>query len=133
MMSLRLRSAGFTLLSTLFLLVVVSLLGAYMVKLATAQHLTSALEIDALRARYAAYSGLEWVQSEVINTSACPSVPSVLTVGAYQVSMTACNASNVVEGTVNYQLFDVTVLASRGSFGSAGYTQARLQATLRDW
>lgn len=124
--------AGFTLVTTIFLLVVVSALGGYLVQLATAQHISSALTTAGVRAHYALTSGLEWLAYELNASAACPALPASVTVEGYQVSVTACTAHAITEGPLNYQLFDVTLNAERGSFGNADYTNVRLQATLSD-
>lgn len=123
--------AGFTLVTTLFLLVVVSSLGAYMVNLATVQHSASALSVSALRARYALTSGLEWSYYRIQAAGVCPSVPSELNIDGYRVRLTACSADSVTEGLESYQMFDVSLTAERGSYGDMDYVQRRVQALLK--
>ena len=125
------QQAGFTLVSTLFLLVVLSSLGAYMVSLATAQHMSSAMSVNALRARYALTSGLEWAAYEINANAACPSLPAVVNVQAYQVSITACDVHTVTEGDIEYPIYDISVQAQRGTFGEPTYIQVHLQASLQ--
>ena len=125
-------SGGFSLVSVLFLLVVVSALASYLVNLSIAQQQGSALSIDALRGRHAALSGLEWVAYHVAHVaSSCPSVPTTLDIEGFSVSLTSCTQTDVVEGAANYRLFDVTVNAERGSFGNADYVNLALRAALR--
>lgn len=124
--------SGFTLISTLFLLVVVSSLAAYLVNLSTAQHFSSAVSINAVRARHAALSGLEWVAYRIGNVSnTCPPIPSAMTVEGFAVTLDSCSASDILEGGVNYRLYDVTVSAQRGAFGDADYINLAIRANLR--
>lgn len=51
---------GFSILSALFLLVVLSALGAVLVTVSTTQHTSSALDVEGVRAYQAARAGLEW-------------------------------------------------------------------------
>ena len=126
------RHRGFTLLTTLFLLVVVSGLAAYLVNLSIAQQYSSALTINSLRARQAALSGLEWVAYRITHiANTCPAVPSTLTVEGFDVSLTSCAASNITEGAGSYWLYDVTVTAERGNFGDTDYVNLAIRATLR--
>lgn len=54
------RQAGFTLVATIFILVILATLGAFMVTLSAVSHASSSLSLQGARAYYAAYSGLEW-------------------------------------------------------------------------
>jgi MSHA biogenesis protein MshP len=123
---------GFSLITTLFLLVVVSGLAAYLVNLSIAQQYSTALSISALRGRHAALSGLEWVAYRINNVSAsCPPIPSSMTIEGFNVSVTGCAETSVTEGMANYSLFDITVSAERGAFGDADYVNHAIRATLR--
>lgn len=121
---------GFTLVTTLFLLVVVSALAAYLVQLSTVQHLSSGLTVRGLQARYALTSGLEWALFELNRTGACPTLPASVTVEGFQVTLQTCNATSFTEGLDSYQLFDLTLSAARGSFGNVDYTQVRMRASV---
>lgn len=123
---------GFSLISTLFLLVVVSGLASYLVNLSVAQQYSTALTVSALRGRHAALSGLEWVAYRINNvSSSCPAVPSNLTIEGFSVTLTNCTQSVVTEGPSSYNLFDVTVSAERGAFGDADYVNHAIRATLK--
>lgn len=123
---------GFSLISTLFLLVVVSGLASYLVNLSVAQQYSTALTVSALRGRHAALSGIEWVAYRINNvSSSCPAVPSNLTIEGFSVTLTNCTQSVVTEGLSSYNLFDVTVSAERGAFGDADYVNHAIRATLR--
>lgn len=125
------RQHGFTLLSALFLLVVVSSVGAYMVQLATAQHVSGALTALHARALYSAASGLEWVAYELrSNPGACPVVPTSFTAEGFTIRLSACSRSTITESGSTYNLYDVTVDASRGSFGDQDFVSRSLRATL---
>ena len=126
------RVAGFTLISALFLLVVVSGLAAYLVNISVAQHTSTALTLKATRGRQAALTGLEWVAYRVANVSNdCPPVGSALVVEGFTVTVTACGATDVTEGGATFRLLDVTVTAESGSFGDVDYSRLALRATLR--
>lgn len=65
-------TAGFTLVSVVFVLVVLAALGAAIASIATRQQLGSAAEIDAARALQAARAGLEWAAFQVLRNPAPP-------------------------------------------------------------
>jgi MSHA biogenesis protein MshP len=126
------RQSGFTILSALFLLVVLAALGAYMVHLSTAQHLSTALTLHASRAYYAAYSGLEWAADRISVLTACPTVPTGFVVEGFTVQLTGCSKETVTEGGSSYGVYEVSVEATHGSFGESDYVRRRLSALLTD-
>ena len=68
----RLRAGGFTMVSALFVLVVLAALGAAMASLSVRQQLGSAAEIDAARGLHSARAGLEWAAFQVLRNPAPP-------------------------------------------------------------
>ncbi len=58
--SVKRSSQGFSIVSAIFLLVVLAALGTFMVVFSTAQHTTSATDLEGSRAYWAARSGLDW-------------------------------------------------------------------------
>lgn len=123
---------GFSLISALFVLVVVSSLAGYLVNLSIAQQYSTALTVNALRGRHAALSGLEWVAYRINNvSSSCPTLPTSMTIEGFDVALTSCSVNSVTEGLATYNLFDVTVSAERGSFGDADYVNLAIRATLK--
>jgi len=84
------RMRGFALVSAIFILVVIAVLGAFIVTISSNQQIGSALDVQGVRAYQAARAGIEWglyqVQSTVAynfgntstdpNTRACPASPT---------------------------------------------------------
>lgn len=66
------RATGFTLVSVLFIVVVLAALGAAITQVSTRQHLGSAAEIESARALQAARAGLEWAAFQVLRNPAPP-------------------------------------------------------------
>lgn len=121
---------GFSLISTLFILVVLAALGSYMVRLNVSQQTTTTLSLQSVRAWYAATSGMEWAVYRINSSSSCPSVPSSFVAEGFTITLTGCDSHPVTEGASSYTLYDVQVSASRGSFGSTDYVARRLRATV---
>ncbi len=63
---------GFTLVSVLFVLVVLAALGAAMATLSQRQHMGAAAELQSVQALQAARAGLEWAVLEVLRNPAPP-------------------------------------------------------------
>jgi MSHA biogenesis protein MshP len=66
------HGAGFTMISALFLLVVLAALGTAMVGITQRQQLGSAAELDSARALQSARGGLEWAAFQVLQNPAPP-------------------------------------------------------------
>lgn len=69
------RATGFTLVSAVFILVVLAALGAALAKVSVRQHLGSAAEFEAVRAQQSARAGLEWGAFQVMRVPPPPAAP----------------------------------------------------------
>lgn len=63
---------GFTIVSMLFILVVLAALGVALAKMATRQHLGSAADLEQARAYQSARAGLEWAAWQLLRNPAPP-------------------------------------------------------------
>ncbi len=125
--------SGFTLLTALFLLVVVALLSVYMINFSGVQHSTLVYGVQGARAMQAARSGLEWGIYRAFDTGACPA-GSFSTSGAgsldnFNINV-SCTFSDHTESGVSIRTFRLTSSASTGTFGSLDYVFRSLQATV---
>jgi MSHA biogenesis protein MshP len=78
------RARGFTLVSALFIIVVLAALGAALAKISVRQHLGSAAEVDAARAYQSARAGLEWAVYQVQRVPAPPgAAPACFTTSSF--------------------------------------------------
>ncbi|MEQ1879573.1 MAG: agglutinin biogenesis protein MshP [Burkholderiales bacterium] len=62
---------GFSLISGIFLLVVIAVLAGYIVTLSTAQHTSAALDYQGARAYQAAYAGVQWGAYQALRNNSC--------------------------------------------------------------
>lgn len=105
---------GFAIISALFILVVLAMLGAFVVNISGAQHLGSAQDLLGARAAQAARAGIEWglYQVNIVNAAgksggtACPAASTNLAMPA---------AATTLSG------MSVTVLCSPGAAVSGNY------------
>ena len=142
----RKRSGGFSLISAIFLLVVVTLLGAYVATLSSSQHIAEALDVEGARAYQAARAGVDWGAWQILQapaggfrtscdgaTYAAPfsqplaGLAGTLSGFAVQVQ---CGSAATTEAGTNVRVYRVTVTASKGNLGSLFYVERQLQATL---
>lgn len=138
---------GFSLITAIFLLVVLAGLGAAMVTFSTVQHQSSALDVLGSRAYQASRAGIEWAAFEIVQSgvaappsgaggfaalcqaaSASSSVNLAGTLSAFSVSV-SCNASSAVENTATVWMYGITSTASGvagATVGSPGYVERQM-------
>ncbi|HJV83170.1 hypothetical protein [Noviherbaspirillum sp.] len=126
--------------SAIFLLIVLAALGAAMVTFSTAQHATSAQDIQGSRAYQAARAGIEWGVFQVLRGSPTPPVCNAstpLTLGgtlsgfAVTVECAVFPASGAFnENGTSSQVFRITSTAVIGAEGSVARVERQLQVTV---
>ena len=127
------RMSGFAIVSAIFILVVLTALGAFILSISTSQHVGSALDVQGVRAYQAARAGIEWGLYQVESTGAYNfsygSPPT--SVGAADPNLRACPASpsSFVPPASTLAGFTVTVTCAAASDASGGPTIYSLTAT----
>jgi MSHA biogenesis protein MshP len=125
------HSRGFTLVSAVFLMVVLVVLGVSLVSLSAVQHTTSAQQVQTARAAYAVRAGIEWAIGRTASGGDCPVGPTSFTpggmLGTFTVSVT-CTRSDHDVGSTLLEYYTVDVTATSGTYGSPDYVQRRGQA-----
>jgi MSHA biogenesis protein MshP len=151
-----LRSAqrGVTMVTAVFLIVVLALLGVFIVSVVGLQQSSQALDIQGVRAYHAARAGMEWAAFQVLdpnnnlpgvggtaNIAPCPASPTVLPVLAgslspFTVTVTCSATINAptTEGNRNIGAYQVVSTACNqapcpNASPGAGYVERQLQAT----
>ena len=129
----RFAQRGFAIVAAIFLLVVLSALGAFMLTFSSVQHITSAQDVQGTRAYQAVRTGIEWGAYQVLQNSSCPGSTS-LTAGGTQVGfniVVGCTSyPSITEGGNTVNMYQITSTASQGTVGSATYVERQLQATI---
>lgn len=133
-MTTRKKNAGFTLISAVFLLVVVALVAGYAVSIGSAQQADTSLALLSRRADFAARSGLEWAIARVINTDACPASgtsfsPAGVGISAFVVTV-SCSSAVVTEGAASYSVYTVTVTATHGTESREDFARRTITAQI---
>jgi MSHA biogenesis protein MshP len=122
------RQAGLSIISALFMLLLMAALGALMLTFSTVQHVTQAQDIQGSRAYWAANSGLQWGAYRVVTDNACAS--TTLTLSGFTVDVACALSGPYDEGGSAVNVYRLTSTASQGTLGSAGYVERQLQATI---
>lgn len=124
---------GFSLVSAIFLLVVIAALGVFAVTLSTAQHQSQALDVMGSRAYQAARAGIEWTAFNVSQSPA--SSPAAVTcatnfaqgslggtLSPFSVTVN-CSPASHVEGASTIWIYDVSSVARAGTLGGMDYVE----------
>jgi MSHA biogenesis protein MshP len=152
LMSLRYKAQrGFTLVTAIFLLVVLAGLGAAMLAFSTAQQQSSTLDILGSRAYQASRAGIEWAAFQIVQSGvAAPpagaggfaalcqaattssSLSFAGTLSPFSVTV-ACNASSAVENSATVWMYGITSTATGvagATVGSADYVERQMTVTI---
>jgi MSHA biogenesis protein MshP len=124
------RAAGFALVPTLFLIVVVAALSAVALKVGIGQEQTVSMALQQARALAAARAGIDWGAYTALNGT-CAGTTLNLTEGAlagFTVVVT-CTATPYTDGSNNYQSYSISAAATLGSYGTSGFVQRVVRAT----
>jgi len=127
------RQRGFTLITAIFLLVVVAALVVYMTNIRVAQQTTLVYGVQGARAIQAARSGIEWgIHQSIVNGSCAASTTFTIarpTLDNFSVEV-QCGATTHTEGVTPITTYQLVSIASTGVFGSLDYVQRGIQATV---
>ena len=126
------QAQGFALVSAIFILVVLALLGAMMVALSSTQHVGQARDLFGSRAYFAARAGIEWGVYAALRNNACaPSttLPALAGSAAGFAVVVTCSLSGPFdEGGASVRVYQLTSTATRGAVGSPEQVERQLQA-----
>lgn len=127
--------------SAIFLIVVLALLGAAMAKFSMMQHVSAAQDYQGVRAYLAAQSGLEWATYRMLDPDSAPSatLPScwsgsaIITLAQdlapFSTTVT-CSASTTTEDIKSIAIYRLTATASFGTAGTQNYVERQIETTV---
>lgn len=130
------RQSGMLLPVAMFLLVVLSALGAYAVRMTVLTNMAAAQDILAVNAYFAAKAGNDWAAYQIYQPDmaeptmqSCPSTTTLVINGfSVQVSC-ASSVSYTDNGDQNVQIYQVTSVATKGTAGTADYVERQVGST----
>lgn len=135
---------GFSLVSAIFLLVVIAALGTFAVTLFTNQQQSAALDVTGSRAYQASRAGVEWGAYQVLRNSGVvggfaqtcqagpvnqviASLPDILS--GFNVNVT-CNSVANNEAGVIVTLYQLTSTAQQGVAGTADFVERQISVSI---
>jgi MSHA biogenesis protein MshP len=132
---------GFSLVSAIFLLVVIAALGTFAVTLSTTQQQSAALDVLGARAFQAARAGIEWgAYQAIINsgaitcgTLAAPAPNSVTLPGTTLQNFTVtvdCGTAAASEANATITMYQLTSTAKQGAVTTPNYVERQMSVTI---
>lgn len=127
------RQRGFSIVSALFLLVVLAALGAFMATFSSVQHTSSAMDVRGTQAYQAARAGAEWGMYRVlrITPASCAAPAPVLNdIPGFAVTVECEAPQQYKEGVTPVTVYRITSTARSGTVGKIGYVERQVQVTI---
>lgn len=124
------RAGGFALVSALFLIVIIALLGSVALRVSMSQQQTVTIALQQARALAAARAGIDWAAYRALNGT-CASGTLNLTeasLSGFTVAVT-CAATSFTDGGNTYQSFSIASTATLGTYGTADFVQRVVKAS----
>ncbi len=138
---------GFSAIIAVVLIVLFALLGTYMATLSNIGSLNTTQSLGSMQAWFAARSGAEWAVYQALNrpactcgTNCCTAAPTINTatinftaggINGFQ-STISCGESAVTEAGTSYCVYDLSVVAERGTVGSMTYVSRVINVSMTD-
>lgn len=139
MITIQRKQRGFSLITAIFLLVVIAALGTFAVTLSTSQQQSAAQDVLGSRAYQAARAGIEWGAYQALNgaiacgTLAAPvptnvTLPANTTLQNFTVRVD-CGTAAASEAGATVTMYQLTSTASQGA-GTSSYVERQVSATI---
>lgn len=127
---------GFAIVSAIFILVVLAVLGAFMVNVSTNQQIGSALDVQGVRAYQAARAGIEWGLYQQIHNGTCTAATNLAlaatTLSTFTVTVTCSSTVDANDGPTVYTVTSTACNVAGGcpaAIPSSSYIERRLDVT----
>ncbi|MEO6975338.1 MAG: pilus assembly PilX N-terminal domain-containing protein [Gallionella sp.] len=127
---------GFSLISAIFLLVVIAALGTFAVTLSTNQQQSAALDVLGARAYQAARAGIDWGAYQALINKSCalnpsntplPTLPNTL--ANFTVTV-GCSPAAASEASATVTMYQLTSTANQGTVATPNYVERQISVTI---
>lgn len=128
------KRRGSSLISAIFLLVVISALATFSVTLFTTQQRSAALDVQGEGAYQASRAGIEWGAYQVLQNGGCPAATQVLaalpnTLANFNVQVD-CTSTTASEAGATVTMYQLTSTARQGTATKPNYLERQMQVTI---
>jgi MSHA biogenesis protein MshP len=124
---------GFAMVSAIFLMVVLALLGGLMLSLSNSQQISGVRDLLGTRAYYAARAGIEWGAYQALRNNSCSPaspLPNAVAATGFAVQVVCVASGPYDEAGVSVTLYQITATASAGTPGAHDFAERQLQAVV---
>ena len=135
---------GFSIVTAIFLMVVLSALGAAVLVVSSMQHTSSAIDVQGARAYQAARAGVEWGMYQILDPGNTVSGPATLpscfgataltlpaTLSAFSTTVSCSTpTAQTTEANRILQAYAIVAVARFGTAGSPNYVERQITATV---
>ena len=134
---------GFSLVSAIFLLIVLAALGAYMVTIGGTNRATSSAALQGARAYQAARAGINWsvyLINNIPQATARPNCDNIINSNSFTLNVAGLNNFTVntlcahtdhsQQGSDNVTVYTIISIATSGTYGNPDFIQRRISATI---
>jgi MSHA biogenesis protein MshP len=144
--ALQLAERGFSLVAAIFLLVILSALGVFMLSISTMQQTTSTQDLQGSKAYQAAKAGIEWgaykiltpensiSPSPIIAPYVCPAPATIPALGGallgFTVTVGCTSVASYTESGNTVRVYQLTSLASFGTAPATNYVERSMTAVI---
>ena len=118
---------GFSIVTALFILLVLAVLGGFMVTLSGVQSRTTLWALQGARAYQAARAGVEWGGYQALVNGSCDA-STALAVDSFNVSLSCQAQGPITEGGQTYFVYQLTSLAEWKTYGNPEYISRQVTA-----
>jgi len=138
------KQKGFSLVSAIFIVVVLAALGSYMVTIGGANRASTTAALQGARAYQAARTGIDWAVytitqagSQATARTNCSNVINPASFGltatglnGFTVSLDCSFTGHNQQGNDNITVYRLTAVANSGAYGDPEFVQRRISATI---
>lgn len=129
------RQKGITLIGAIFVLVIVSMLGIFLVNITNSQRQSVLMNLQSARAYQAANAGIEWGISRLINASSCAASTELAnTINNFTVTVTCTelNPGGYNEAGETINIYRVSSLSEYGVYTQSNYISRQLETIIHN-
>ncbi len=128
------QQRGFSIVMATFVLVVLGLLGAYMVRLSASQTSTSLNALQGARAYQAARAGIEWSLARISTGGSCADINSQTAMSFTGLSgfsvRLSCTSQSYSEADKTLSVYKINALSQFGNYSSIDYVAREIEVSI---
>ena len=112
------KQGGFSAIAAVVIIILLSLMGTYMATFVSVSALNTSGSEGAIKAWFAARSGVQWAVHQALKLGTCAGVDSQTInsgLGGFIANISCTATTGITEGSSTYNIYDINVTATKGS------------------